>query len=415
MDALRVLSLAVVIGYHWLALFPSWSAGRYTDRTITALVPGVWPLTWLIDVLPLFLFVGGFANATSYRKGARRGEGVLTFYRRRFRRLVVPTLVLLGLWEGLALAGDLLGGPVGGAPLLLNVRNTAPFGQLWFIGVYLMQIALAPLTLRLHRRFGAGTVVVMLALVAAADSLAWATHSSAVLAVNFITVWTIPHQLGYFYADGRLQKPRPVSMIAMGAAGLAVLATLTSLPPYPRSLLDPSYRVLGINAPTAPLAGQALAIIAVAVLLQRPAGRWLARSRGMAHLVDEGNAAIMTLFLWHTGAFLVAVLALQPVPGVWAMSPTPGWWLARPLVAGASAVVLALMLLTARRVRLWIASARHEPVLLTGRRPLWWGRGHRRGVPPRGTDRGIRPGARRGRRHRAALGFSVRRHPPGRP
>ena len=31
---------------------------------------------------------------------------------------------------------------------------TLPFGPLWFLAVYLVVVALAPFTIRLHRRFG---------------------------------------------------------------------------------------------------------------------------------------------------------------------------------------------------------------------------------------------------------------------
>jgi len=38
--------------------------------------------------------------------------------------------------------------------------------------------------------------------VAVADSQAFVRNSSTPLAANLLLVWLIPHQLGYFYADG---------------------------------------------------------------------------------------------------------------------------------------------------------------------------------------------------------------------
>lgn len=353
MDALRVTSLGVVIAYHWLALLPSWRNGKYVDRTLPTLVPGVWPLTWFIDILPVFLFVGGFANATSYRLGAKRGESDMRFLRRRLRRLLVPTFVLLGIWEGLNLTGQLLGGAFSFPGLFMNVRNTAPFGQLWFLGVYLIQIAFVPITLRLHDRFGWGAVGGIVAVVAMLDLTAAVIHSPAPLAFNFLMVWMVAHQLGYFYADNRLQQFSLGSLFIFSCAGFATLALLTSLPPYPRDLLDPSYKLLGINAPTAPLVAQAFGMIGLMVILRPRAQTWLQRGQRRLGLVHWANARIMLMFLWHTTAFLLAVLLLQPLPDVWSVQPDGSWWIVRPAVVIAAGLMMGLILLIDRWVRSW--------------------------------------------------------------
>jgi hypothetical protein len=66
---------------------------------------------------------------------------------------------------------------------------------------------------------------------------------------------------------------------------------------------------------------------------------WLARGRPWAGIVAV-NAVIMTLFLWHLSAMLVAYLALHPL-GFGRETTTSGrWWLERPLWLAASAAVL---------------------------------------------------------------------------
>lgn len=59
-DTLRVGSLLVVILGHWLmvAITP---AGQITNAL--AVVPALQPLTWLLQVMPLFFLVGGVAHA----------------------------------------------------------------------------------------------------------------------------------------------------------------------------------------------------------------------------------------------------------------------------------------------------------------------------------------------------------------
>jgi hypothetical protein len=52
------------------------------------------------------------------------------------------------------------------------------------------------------------------------------------------------------------------------------------------------------------------------------------------------NAVIMTLFLWHMTAFLIAVLLLWPLGLGSVRTESVAWWLERPVWIAASAVIL---------------------------------------------------------------------------
>jgi hypothetical protein len=76
-------------------------------------------------------------------------------------------------------------------------------------------------------------------------------------------------------------------------------------------------------------------------MLLRPAiSRWLQRPRPWKAVIFT-NSIIMTLFLWHMTAFLVAVLVLWPLGFGQQGSPTLGWWAERPLWVGVSGLFLA--------------------------------------------------------------------------
>lgn len=67
-DLLRVASLGTVIAGHWLmAAVSSDGIGN-----LLALVPALQVLTWALQIMPVFFFVGGFSHALSYRSLARR-------------------------------------------------------------------------------------------------------------------------------------------------------------------------------------------------------------------------------------------------------------------------------------------------------------------------------------------------------
>jgi hypothetical protein len=55
------------------------------------------------------------------------------------------------------------------------------------------------------------------------------------------------------------------------------------------------------------------------------------------------NAIIMTLFLWHMTAYLIAILALWPVGLGHEQDSTARWWLERPIWIVVPGLILAVI------------------------------------------------------------------------
>ncbi|MCA9001725.1 MAG: acyltransferase family protein, partial [Planctomycetes bacterium] len=66
-DWLRAVSILFVIFGHWLAAaaYADGSGGLVTTHLL-ALTPKSHPFTWLVQVMPVFFFVGGFSNGVSW-------------------------------------------------------------------------------------------------------------------------------------------------------------------------------------------------------------------------------------------------------------------------------------------------------------------------------------------------------------
>src|SRR4051794_18306527 len=104
-DLLRVLSLGVVILGHWLmAVVLVGRDGTVRATNVLAVLPGLRPVTWLLQVMPVFFLVGGFSHATALASVRRRGGGYADFVRSRAGRLLRPTAVFVGVWLAVALA-----------------------------------------------------------------------------------------------------------------------------------------------------------------------------------------------------------------------------------------------------------------------------------------------------------------------
>ena len=351
-DLVRVTSMVTVVVLHWLSVMPALTAGRVVDQNVVAVVPGLWPLTWTGDVMALFFFAGGYANWVSLTNSLLRGEPYGFFLARRVRRLLRPTFIFLGAW----LAVDLLLRAVGlgsWSPLRhVAIGNTIPFGPLWFLGVYLVIVMLSPWTAAAHRRWGIAVPLVMVAGVGVADSQAFVRNSGAPLAANLLLVWLIPHQLGYFYADGTLRRLSAKACAGMAAAGLVMLMVLTSLPYYPRSLISPRWTVLTMDAPMLSLVADGLWLIGLALLARRPVERLLMDPRRW-RIVSRANDLTMPVYLWHMSAYLVAAASLARLGAgfVYSTDASAQWWWGRPAIMALSAAVLGGFLLAMR----WMA------------------------------------------------------------
>ncbi|MET9705013.1 acyltransferase family protein [Streptomyces griseus] len=338
-DLLRVASLGAVVLGHWLmaAVTPD-GVGN-----LLAVVPALQPLTWLLQVMPVFFFVGGFSHALSYRSLLRkRPEGsedsvYSAFLRARLQRLLRPTTVFVLVWGAAALLVQLLGG--GGGLTGVTLRMVTQ--PLWFIGIYLAMVAFTPPLLRLHERYGWGAFAGLAGAAVAVDVLRFAAGVPYVEFLNFAFVWLAVHQLGFLRADGRVHARR-AALLAGG--GLVTAAALVALGPYPLSMVGmPGEKVSNMAPPTLALLAHGLWLVGAVELLRAPAARLLERPR-VWRTVVAANGVAMTAFLWHlTAMFGVygALLALDvelPAPA------SVAWWAQVPLrIALAAALTAALV------------------------------------------------------------------------
>ncbi|MBK3545931.1 acyltransferase [Streptomyces sp. MBT60] len=363
-DLLRVASLGAVVLGHWLmaAVTPD-GVGN-----LLAVVPALQPLTWLLQVMPVFFFVGGFSHALSYRSLLRkRPEGsedsvYSAFLRARLQRLLRPTMVFVLVWGAAALLVQLLGG--GGGLTGVTLRMVTQ--PLWFIGIYLAMVAFTPPLLRLHERYGWGAFAGLAGAAVAVDVLRFAAGVPYVEFLNFAFVWLAVHQLGFLRADGRIRLRR-AALLAGG--GLVTAAALVALGPYPLSMVGmPGEKVSNMAPPTLALLAHGLWLVGAVELLRAPAARLLERPR-VWRTVVAANGVAMTAFLWHlTAMFGVygALLALDvdlPEPA------SAAWWAQVPLRLALAATLTAALVAAFRTFERPAASAPvqgHGPLAALG-------------------------------------------------
>jgi peptidoglycan/LPS O-acetylase OafA/YrhL len=330
-DLLRAVAITAVVTGHWLVIAIEYDpAGRLTGFSALGVLTWSHPVTWLFQVMPVFFMVGGYANAASLAAHRRRGGDPAGWLLDRSTRLVRPTTVLLLVIAASAAAARLAGVD----PAQIATAAWLASLPLWFLVAYLAMIALTPLMYALHRRAGPLVPPLLLLPVLAGDLLRLHYGDESWAYGNFLFGWLAIHQLGFCWRDGQLPA-RPRGSVPLLLAGLGGLVLLTYAGPYPISMVTvPGQQLQNASPPSMALVALATAQLGLALLLQRPSERWL-RRRWPWTAVVGANAVVLTVFLWHMAAAVLATVALHmagvlPTPAVdsvaWLLWQLP--WLA---------------------------------------------------------------------------------------
>lgn len=300
------------------------------------------PVSWALQVMPLFFIIGGFAGVLAYRRLREQGGTASGFIAARVHRLLRPALVVVGV-AGAALA--LLS--LAGVPPEIVATAGFRYGQpLWFLGVFLLCQALLPALSALHDRAPVRTLAAFGAAALAVDAIRGLSGIEAVGFLNLGFVWLTLQQLGFFLADGALDAlSRRTRAVLAGAAATLLLAAFAA------GVYSPDL-IANINPPTCAL----LLVGAIHLcLLSRFRERLAAVSRRprLAAVSSFVNRRTMTIYLWHmpvllamagaSAAFALATGAALPAPG------SASWWLGRPLWLTAALGLTALAALLAAR------------------------------------------------------------------
>lgn len=320
---LRVLSIggimfgeAVLAVAHWTGVGSGW----------------LWPLTWVCQLAVVFFFAGGHANLHSWRTVRAAGGGYGHYLSGRVGWLMRPVLALVLAWLVVPLSLELLG--VGSATTAELARITAQ--PLWLLGSYLVAVAATPLMAWLHGHWplltpaALGCGVLLLGLSAELPPMSLASG---------LVLGLCAQQAGFHYADGTLQRLRPVTLLATAAAGLGALLALCAFTGSSWTLLSSTDAPRALGAPAGAVLLLGCAQLCVLTLARRPLSRALA-APGVWRAIAFTRSAPMSLYLGFLSV-LLAVVALAHLPVAmgglsWLLQP-------RPLTALALLAVPALL------------------------------------------------------------------------
>ena len=335
MDLYRVVALMLIVVGHWVAACLTFSDGAFWRENPLVDLPWTQWLTWMFQVVPVFFVVAGYASAVSW--GHRRAEESLQdWLRHRLARPVGPTAVYVVVM--LVVVAVLSAVGVAGSELEFGAWAVAM--HLWFLGIYVLVVALTPIAVGAHRRWGLWVPLAMVVVVAGIDAATIGAHLPYVGWVNYLLPWAVLYQFGIAWQDGML---RGRAALALAGVSAVALALLIGVGPYPISMIGvPGATVNNTSPPN-------LALLALGctqaglVLAAAPAVNRALKSVRAQRVLAVANDNVMALYLWHMVPVVVVALAgyptgLLPQPEL----GTSAWWLFRLEWVAILAVVAAV-------------------------------------------------------------------------
>lgn len=311
-DVARAASVAVVVVFHGLLYQIRLEDGRPVV-TPWAAPTFLYPLSWVLMIMPLFFVAGGFGHALVSDRARAAGSGYASYLAGRGRRLVGPVVTFVTACTALATAAAWLG--------WLDVASEFSrqlMQLLWFITVYLVIVAVAPAMVRLHDRFGVRVMLVLGVAAAAVDAWSFAVASPGVRNLNMVLVWPLVHQFGIAYERGWWRRGpawRAWASILAGGAGVAALVFGLGYPASSVGFAD--LPIANVQPPTVAMAVLALAQCGALGLVDR-SGLFAALSPAAERRLALVNALMVTVYLWHipviflAGGLLLGLSLLAP-------------------------------------------------------------------------------------------------------
>lgn len=331
LDAARAVAMLAVAVGHWLVAEPVVTPDGLVVRDVLAELPGAAHLTWVFQVIPLFMVAGFATGVPSWRRHRDRGGTAGGWVARRVWRLLWPTLPVVVFWTVVTQVGDHVLGV--DDSLLAATRGIGLV--LWFLAVYVLLMALLPALDALVRRIGTGRVMLAFAVPALAVDIVAArlgyvssTEPSWVW-INYLLWWAPVALAGTWWPHTHERRARRLAG-GIAAGALVLLVLVTSVGWYPVGMVGVTGEARSNSLPPT-LALALLAAFQTGVLYAaaEPLRRRLADPRWYLPVAVVGARA-MTVYLWHLLGPVVASLLLV-LPGVWPAPAvgTGAWWGAR--------------------------------------------------------------------------------------
>ena len=310
-DFTKVIGLLFLIVNSFLFLRLEESSGELFVTNLSAESQSLIVISWFTAGMSLFFFSMGFNNLIAWYSNVGRDGSQWNYLVDRINTLLGPVLVWI-------FSSTIVLNILSRSSNFPNYLTTSEDGimpsiefilwPLWLVSIYLVMVLFAPLTIFLHKKYPYATVLTLFTMTVLIDNIEFSLNFSYIKLFNYLFFWIAIHQLGYFYADGKIQEVnvnvfRYLTVFSYGYLFYQISASNKYL-----SLA--SYRLSSLNnedPPTTFYLVASIGLISLAFTLKNLIDKMLSNQK-IWLLISHIHANIYTIYLWHLFIFFITYL-----------------------------------------------------------------------------------------------------------
>lgn len=310
-DFLKTFGLLLLVFNSFSFLNINYSGGEYLIINNSFSSSNSSIVTWFTVGLPIFIFSMGFTNLIAWYSNVGRDGSQWNYLVDRINSLLGPVLVLI-------FAVSISLNVLLRSNLIPNYLTTTEDGvislveftlwPLWLVSIYMVMVMFAPLTIYLHKKYPYPTLVLLVLVTIFIDIVEVPLNYSYIQVFNYLFFWLTIHQLGYFYADGKIQMFKKSiyflsSVVLYGFLYYQVI--------FNEKVINfANYRLNSISNEDPPSAYYLIASFAFLFLLISLQKYFvkLLNNRKVWLIFSHIHSNIYTIYLWHLISLIIVLL-----------------------------------------------------------------------------------------------------------
>ena len=310
-DFTKVIGLLFLIVNSFLFLRLEESSGELFVTNLSAESQSLIVISWFTAGMSLFFFSMGFNNLIAWYSNVGRDGSQWNYLVDRINTLLGPVLVWI-------FSSTIVLNILSRSSNFPNYLTTSEDGimpsiefilwPLWLVSIYLVMVLFAPLTIFLHKKYPYATVLTLFTMTVLIDNIEFSLNFSYIKLFNYLFFWIAIHQLGYFYADGKIQEVNVNVFRYLTVFSYGYLFYQISVSNKYLSLA--SYRLSSLNnedPPTTLYLVASIGLISLAFTLKNLIEKMLSNQK-IWLLISHIHANIYTIYLWHLFIFFITYL-----------------------------------------------------------------------------------------------------------
>ena len=305
-DFLKVAGLLLVVFNTYFFLNFYKSSGEFIIYNRVVLDNTLTPVTWITVGMSLFIFSTGFTNKIAWYSNVGRDGSQWKFLTDRVDSLMGSVLVwIFFITLTLNISSKLIFFPLyitNQEDGMLTVTEFIMW-PLWLVSIYLVVVLFCPLTIYLHKKNPYLTMSFLIFILVLIDNIDFSISLSYIKLLNYLIFWLAIHQLGYFYADGKIFTYKKSFFAVATILSYSYLLYLhISTEQY---LSVSNYRLLSFSnedPPTTIYLVASLGMISFFLIFRDQIESFM-KLPFVWHSFSVVHANIYTIFLWHVAIF----------------------------------------------------------------------------------------------------------------